>query len=100
MIVLDRILQLRNERNWTEYRMSEESGIAQTTISSWFKKDVCPTISSIESLCNAFNITMSQFFAYDNEPVVLTDEQRELLNNWDKLPKNQQKIVLELLKAM
>ena len=100
MTVLERILQLRNERNWTEYRLSEESGIAQTTISSWFKKDVCPSISSLESLCTAFNITMSQFFAYENVPVVLTDKQRNLLDNWNKLTDNQQESVLDLLKSM
>ena len=33
MTVLERILQLKDERNWSEYRLSEESGIAQTTIS-------------------------------------------------------------------
>jgi transcriptional regulator with XRE-family HTH domain len=100
MTVLGRILQLRNERNWTEYRLAEESGIAQTTISSWFKKNVSPSISSLENLCNAFNITMSQFFAYGNTPIPLTDKQKLLLDNWNKLPKNQQNIVLDLLKSM
>jgi len=100
MTVLERILQLRNERKWTEYRLSEESGIAQTTISSWFKKDVCPSISSLESLCRAFNITMSQFFAYENVPVVLTDKQRDLLDNWNRLSKSQQDKFLDLLKSM
>jgi transcriptional regulator with XRE-family HTH domain len=100
MTVLERISQLKEERKWTEYRLSEESGIAQTTISSWFKKDICPTVPSLENLCKAFNITMSQFFAYENVPVVLSDKQRELLDNWDKLPENQQGIVLDLLKSM
>ena len=100
MTVLERILQLRNDRGWTEYRLSEESGIAQTTISSWFKKDVCPSVPSIESLCRAFNITLSHFFAFDNVPVVLSDKQRELLDNWDKLTAEQQVIILNLLKTM
>lgn len=100
MTVLDRILQLRNERNWTEYRLSEESGIAQTTISSWFKKNVSPSISSLESLCRAFNITLSQFFAFDSPLVDLTDRQKSMLDNWNKLTVKQQNIILDLLKTM
>ena len=100
MTVLERILQLKDERNWSEYRLSEESGIAQTTISSWLRKNINPTITSLESLCRAFNITMSQFFAFDNAPSVLTREQDELLNYWNRLDENQQKAVFELLKNM
>lgn len=98
MTVLERILQLKDERNWSEYRLSEEAGIAQTTISSWFRKNINPTITSLESLCRAFNITMSQFFAFDSEPVVLTQEQEELLAQWSRLNVRQQKAVIELLK--
>lgn len=100
MTVLERILELKEERNWSEYRLSEESGIAQTTISSWFRKNINPTITSLESLCRAFNITMSQFFAFDDDPAVLTKEQIELLNYWNRLDMQQQKAVLEVIKNM
>lgn len=100
MTVLERIIQLKNERNWTEYRLAEESGIAQTTISSWFKKNINPSISSLEKICKAYNITLSQFFAFENEMIDLTDEQRKLLDNWNKLNSNQQRIILELLISM
>lgn len=100
MTVLERIYQLRLERGWSEYRLSEESGIAQTTISSWFRKNIIPTVPSLEKICNAYNITLSQFFNWDNEPTVLTDRQSELLDNWNKLSKEQQDIIINLLKSM
>ncbi len=100
MTVLERILQLKDERNWTEYRLAEESGIPQTTISSWFRKNVNPSISSLEKVCMAFSITMSQFFAFENETFDLTEIQKQLLDNWNKLNSKQQQVILELLKAM
>lgn len=100
MTVLERILQLKEERNWSEYRLSEESGIAQTTISSWFRKNINPTVTSLENLCKAFNITMSQFFAFDNSPTILTDKQYELLNYWNRLNSSQQQAVIALLETM
>lgn len=100
MTVLERILQLKEQRGWTEYRLSEESGIAQTTISSWFRKNVNPSISSLESICKAFNITLSEFFAFENTPVSLTEKQKSMLENWNKLSEHQQDLLLELLKSM
>lgn len=100
MTVLERIVQLREERGWSEYRLSEESGITQSTISTWFRKNVTPTVNSIESICKACNITLSQFFNFDNEPVTLTDTQKELLENWSRLTAEQQRIFLELLKSL
>lgn len=100
MNVLDRILELRLERNWTEYRLSEESGIAQTTISSWFSKDITPTIPSLTNICKAFNITLSEFFAFDNSPVVLTNEQEKFLTSFNRLNINQQNAVIDLINCM
>ncbi len=101
MTVLERILQLRLERGWSEYRLSEESGIAQTTISSWFRKNVCPSVPSLEKICNAYNITLSQFFNYDgSQAVTLTQQQSDLLNQWNKFNNKQQNLFLELIKTL
>ncbi len=100
MTVLERILALRLERGWSEYRLSEESGIAQTTISSWFRKDICPSIPSLEKICEAYNITLSQFFNWNNEPICLTEKQFELLNNWNKLTEEQQNLIIALMHTM
>ncbi len=100
MTVLERIIELRLERGWSEYKLSEESGIAQSTISSWFRKNVTPNISSLESICKAFNISLSQFFSFDEEPYVLTTQQRELLENWSRLTAEQQEIFVKLLKSL
>ena len=100
MNVLNRILELRLERNWTEYRLSEESGIAQTTISSWFSKGITPTVPSLINICKAFNITLSEFFAFNESPVVLTDIQKEMLNAFNKLNIRQQKMIIDLVNCM
>lgn len=100
MNVLERILQLRQERSWSEYKLSEESGIAQTTISSWFRKNIYPSIPSLEKICKAYNISLAQFFNFDNEPVSLNEDQITLLNNWNRLTEEQKQAVLNLIKTM
>ena len=60
--ILDRITKQRLSRNWTEYQLSQKSGIPQSTISSWYRKNMIPSVPSLEKVCNAFGITLSQFF--------------------------------------
>lgn len=97
MDVLDKILQLRKSRNWTEYRLAEESGVPQSTISSWYSKGIIPSISSLEKICKAFGITMSHFFATGLEYVELTPQQKELLEKWDALNDKQKESLLLFL---
>ena len=98
--VRDVITKYREERGWTEYQLAEYSGLPQSTISSWYSKNRLPTLSSLEKICDAFNVTISQLFAEGNEPVSLTDSQKKLLERWTRLNEEQQKAVFILIDKM
>ena len=66
--ILSVITAYREERGWTEYQLAERSGLPQSTISSWYRKNMVPTITSLEKICTAFDITMSQLFADGDAP--------------------------------
>lgn len=65
--VLDRIVELRLERNWTEYQLAKEAGIAQSTINSWYRRNSEPSASSIIKICDAFHITRAQLYMEDKD---------------------------------
>ena len=98
--VLERIVELREERHWTEYQLAEPSGLPQSTISSWYRKNMIPTIPSLEKICTAFGITLSQLFAEGNTPVSLTESQQKLLERWSRLSEDQQAVVFALIDKM
>ena len=90
MDVLARITALRTGRNWSEYQLAERSGLTQSTISSWYRKNMMPSIPSLERICDAFDITLSQFFLEDDKQTVLLSEQQiRLINTTNKLTKEQ-----------
>ncbi len=99
MDVLDKIDYLKEERGWSDYKLSELSGVPQSTISSWYKKRIYPTIPTLQKLCEAFNITLCDFFAEDENKIVITREQKYLLNNFAVLNKEQQKCLLAFLES-
>lgn len=98
--ILATITEYREQRGWTEYQLAERSGLPQSTISSWYRKNMVPTITSLEKICAAFGITLSQLFAEGNAPVSLTESQRMLLERWSKLSADQQTAVLALIDKM
>lgn len=61
--ILAAIVQYREERGWTEYQLAEKADLPQSTISSWYRKGMMPTVPSLQKICVAFGITLSQLFA-------------------------------------
>lgn len=98
--ILARITRLRQARGWTEYQLAERSGLPQSTISSWYKKGMTPSFSSLEKICAAFGLTLSQFFADGAAQYPLDPRQLELLDCWNKLDAAQQEALLRLLRTM
>ncbi len=88
--ILSMITEYREERGWTEYQLAEWAGLPQSTISSWYRKSMVPTVASLEKICQALGITLSQLFAENEEAVTLTGSQKLLLQRWSKLSKEQQ----------
>lgn len=94
--VLKKITEQRVARNWTEYQLAVHSGLPQSTISSWYRKNMLPTLSSLEKICNAFDMTISQFLAADNY-TELTPQQQELLKKWELLTPQQKDALFNLI---
>ena len=98
--ILATITKYREERGWTEYQLAEHSGLPQSTISSWYRKNLIPTIPSLEKICSAFGITLSQLFAEEKAAVSLTASQKKLLDRWNRLSEDQQSAVFLLIDKM
>lgn len=98
--VLERITYYRKQKGWTEYQLAEESGLTQSTISSWYRKNMIPSIPSLEKICNAYNITLSQFFSTDDDNFSLTPLQKELLQEASRLTAEQQDALIHFFKSL
>ena len=98
--ILSVITAYRQERGWTEYQLAERSGLPQSTISSWYRKSMTPSLSSLEKICQAFGITLSQLFAQEQTPVTLTESQQKLLERWSRLSPEQQQAIFQLIDSM
>ena len=95
----ERLRQLLEERGITTYKLSQLSGLSNTTLANVFKRNTVPSISTLQAICNGFGITLSQFFA-EGEIVELTPELKELFDCWVNLTVEQKTALLNLIKSM
>jgi len=98
--ILDRINALRSERHWSEYQLADKSSVPQSTISSWYRKGMIPSFTSLDKICVAFGITLSQFFADESELIAVSPEQKIMLNKWNSLTAEQKDALLGFLNTL
>ena len=55
--ILKKIEEERMKRNWSEYTLAKNSNLTQSTISTWYRRDLQPSVASIEKICSGLGIT-------------------------------------------
>ena len=95
----ERIVALMRERGWSEYRLAKESGLSQSTIANLFQRNTVPSISTLESICAGFGITLAQFFS-DGNFIELTNEQVEFFEKWKYLTPEQKELIFKVIDNM
>mgnify|MGYP004481330425 FL=1 len=102
--ILNTITAYREERKWSLYDLATHAEMKSTTISTWYNENAIPSIPSLIKICDAFQITLSEFFAKaegnESAAVVLTPQQMQVIDRWSVLRPDQQEAVLHLLNTI
>lgn len=97
---LVRIKELLQIRNWTLYRLSKESGIPYSSLNSMFNKNTQPTMSTLEKICSAFQIDMTDFFSdLSNFPSknIFAENEFKLIKEYRKLNTKDQQLIVDFI---
>ena len=98
MDVLVKLQKLLDERGWTMYRLSKESGLSEKTVSNIYRRGTMPSIPTLEAICSAFGITMSEFFS-ETDTLDLNPDLREVFEKWPSLTPEQKEATLTMIRA-
>lgn len=97
MDIIGRIDELMKLYGWSDYRLSQEAGLSQSTIANMRRRGSIPSVVTIEIMCKAFGITLSQFFSAEHGSDDINDEQAALLDRWARLNEKQKGIIMEII---
>lgn len=93
MDVIGKIDALRRERGWSVNYLATEAMLTQSTVNNIFNRRNEPKLSTLRAICDAFGITMSEFFAEE-----MTDDD-ELTYRIRTLSPEQKTAILTILRS-
>lgn len=100
MNVIDRIEELRNKRGWSIYKLATEAGLTQSTLTNMYARGTYPSIPTLTAICEAFGITLSQFFSSGKNETVLSDDETEIIEAYRTLSVRNKKAIKTLIKEI
>ena len=98
--IVERIERIRTAKNISRYRLALTSGLTQSTISNLLNRQNTPSIHTLEKICAGLDMTLAQFFSYDDEYPNLSPEQKNLLDIWASLSEHKRELALAYLSGL
>ena len=111
MTVSERIFKIIDEENMTQKEFSEKTGIPQSTISDWRKKNTNPASDKILIICEALKVTPYELLSGVKEEgsrsnrmrcqiIVEGTEENMVLELYDTLDRDRKNRLLGYLQAL
>lgn len=94
MDVSTRIKELLRARNWSVNRLAVEAGLTSSTLYSIMEGTNNPTITTIETLCEALDISLCDFF---KQSTINEDEDNVILSMYHNLDSRGKHLVKSIL---
>ena len=98
--VVNKLKQLCEKHHMTRYRIAQITGLSQTTVAHIFMGKSMPTLGTLSILCDAFGISLAQFFSDDEGATGLSEQQRTLLKEWEELTPDKRKMLLKFIDSI
>ncbi len=98
MDIIRKIKELRDARGWSTNQLALEAELTQSTVSTLLTKaNSLPSLETLICLCNAFGVTLAQFFTEGEQSELVSPQEKILIEQYRKLPEKKKKAVLALL---
>lgn len=90
--VLGRLTDLRERKGWSVYKLAKLSGIPQSTIATWYQRNLYPPIDKLETLCQTLGVSLSVFFYENTTDSEISND--EIIEKWSLLKESEKKSLI------
>lgn len=88
--------QLCKEKNMQYSKMSRLVKMSPDTMYRVKRSDKMPSLKYIVKVCDALKINLSDFFM-DSDELTLTENQRDILEKWNKITEKQKLVIIKVI---
>ena len=65
--IMNQIDYYRKKKGWSKYELTNQTSLSSGTIYEWYNNHSVPSLKNIQTLCEAFEISLSEFFSTTKE---------------------------------
>lgn len=88
--ILTKFNKLAEERGLNRYQLALKCDIDPGVVNRWYSRNSIPDFANIAKVVEqGFEISLSSFFAEDDEPWFLEDNEKVLIRNYRRLSREQ-----------
>lgn len=101
--VIERIRALLEYKHWSVYRLAKEARLPYSSLNNIFARNTCPSISTLEKICQGLNISLSDFFADSGNPLQsenLSEKEQEIINAYRSLSSKDKGLLFAYLSGL
>ncbi len=95
--VQDRIMELFIEADISAYDLALICDVSRSTVSRWLNSNSQMTVQSIQTFCNALDVSLSDFFKESHTSKTETEEAKKLRLSWKHLSDDEKLQVLDFI---
>lgn len=95
-----RLYYWRNLKHMSIYKLSRLSGVSENHIRNLESGKKQPTMKTLQTLADALNITLSEFFNENNEITILSEGEKRIVAFYRSLPKDKADILIDFYEKM
>ena len=86
IFVVELIKEICKRRGWTYYRLSQETGIPHSSLTTMLNKNHIPSMNSLIKICRGFDMPLSQFFLLiEQKHGIINSSYSKLMELWHYL---------------
>ena len=101
--ILDRIQYFLKFNHWSVYKLAKSSGLSYSSLNNLFHRRTCPTIATLERICDGFNISLSEFFEFKENPIRnenISEEEQDIINSYNSLSVKDKELLQAYLRGL
>lgn len=97
---IDRVDFLLKKQNQTRKLLTQELGIASSTMANWSTQNTTPNANVVEQIANYFNVSTDWLITGKEFNFEITPEEKEILSIFNSLPEEKKALAKNLLKTL
>lgn len=92
--------EMRKKRGWSIYQLAKKAGVSSTTIYNWRDNLNIPSLTLLEAVCNALDVSLFNFILNEKDFVSITEDHKEVLILYNNLTHKQKLLIKDLMKEL